>query len=200
MLLGDDGVLKIADFGLTRSMGFQCQSMTSQVVTRWYRAPELLFGAKHYSAGVDIWAAGCVFAELMLRTPFLVADTDMSQITTIFKALGSPTDQTWPGLKLLPDYVAFPPQPKVPLRSIFNAASDDALDLLEKMLTYDPLERITAIDALMHPYFSGNLPRPTLPADLPRTDVEAFHKNKRLHEQSQLHTAGLQPKKLDFDT
>lgn len=66
--MGNDGQLKLADFGLARSFGSP-DNMTSEVVTRWYRSPELLFGAQHYSGGVDIWAVGCIFAEIVLRTP-----------------------------------------------------------------------------------------------------------------------------------
>jgi cyclin-dependent kinase 7 len=107
LLIARDGQLKLADFGLARSHGEPVGNMTSQVVTRyitpflnihfrWYRAPELLFGARDYGAGVDIWAAGCIFAELMLRTPYLPGDSDMDQLQTIFRALGTPTDQDWP--------------------------------------------------------------------------------------------------------
>lgn len=197
LLVAPDGQLKLADFGLTRSMGYQMQPMTSQVVTRWYRAPELLFGTRYYTGAVDIWAAGCIFAELMLRTPFLVADTDISQISTIYRALGSPTEAEWPGMKHLPDYVVVTPVEKQPLRAIFNAASDDALDLLSKMLIYDPSKRITAREALMHPYFATNFPRPSLPETLPRSDPEKFKQAKRKAEQASL--SGIQPKRLHFD-
>ena len=105
LLIANDGTLKIADFGLARVYGRQYETMTSQVVTRWYRAPELLFGSKHYTPAVDMWAVGCIFAELMLRVPFVAGSSDMEQLTTIFKALGTPTETEWSGMSSLPDYI-----------------------------------------------------------------------------------------------
>lgn len=197
LLLAPTGLIKMADFGLARSFGFPLDPMTSQVVTRWYRAPELLFGARHYTGAVDVWAAGCIFAELMLRTPFMAGETDMGQLKVIFQALGTPSTQDWPGMTALPDYVAFPKNPKPPLASIFNAASADALDLLDKMLTFDPVRRITARAALGHPYFT-NAPRPSLPEQLPKTDPERFHRAKEAHQRQQFQPrlAQIEPKKL----
>ncbi|KAL1915564.1 uncharacterized protein VTP21DRAFT_6688 [Calcarisporiella thermophila] len=171
LLLSHSGELKIADFGLARDFALPNRNMTSQVVTRWYRSPELLFGAKEYCYGVDIWAVGCIFAELMLRTPYVAGDSDMDQLTKIFHALGTPTEQDWPGMTNLPDYVSFKTFPKVPLRTYFSAAGNDALDLLEKMLQFDPNKRISARDSLHHPYFK-NKPRPTPPSKLPKHKPE----------------------------
>jgi cyclin-dependent kinase 7 len=70
--------------------------MTPTVVTRWYRAPELLLGASQYSTGIDIWSIGCIFAELMLRTPYLAGETDLGQLQVTFRALGTPTEEDWP--------------------------------------------------------------------------------------------------------
>ena len=148
MLIDSKGVLKIADFGLARDYGMPNVAMTSQVVTRWYRPPELLFGAKYYTAAVDIWSAGCIFAELMLRTPYLPGDSDMGQLNTIFRALGTPTMEDWPGMTFLPDYMKFPVYMKPPLKQLFSAATDDALSLLQKMLIFDPSKRITTIDVM----------------------------------------------------
>jgi cyclin-dependent kinase 7 len=156
----------LADFGLARHCASPHRPMTSQVVTRWYRAPELLFGSHYYSGGVDIWAAGCIFAELMLRTPYLPGESDMEQLGLIFKALGTPTEDTWPDMSFLPDYVTFTVMPKTPLKHLFTAAGPDALDLLENMLAINPLKRITATEALRHVYFQ-NEPHPTLPPQLP---------------------------------
>jgi cyclin-dependent kinase 7 len=197
LLIAADGNIKIADFGLARNFGFPIEPMTSQVVTRWYRAPELLFGARYYMGAVDVWAAGCVFAEMMLRTPFLVAETDMGQLKTMFQALGTPTEEDWPSMTSLPDYVTFPKSPKPPLTSIFNAASEDALDLLGKMLTFDPAKRITAREALGHSYFM-NLPRPTTPERLPKTDPAQFQKAKeaQLRQRYQMRLAEIKPRQL----
>ena len=98
LLLAEDGVLKIADFGLTRTPSIHATlPMTPGAVTRWYRPPELLLGARHYGPAVDIWSAGCCFAELMLRTPFLVADTDVGMLSVMCRALGSPSQELdWP--------------------------------------------------------------------------------------------------------
>ncbi|KAI8914195.1 kinase-like domain-containing protein [Gorgonomyces haynaldii] len=98
LLLAQDGQLKIADFGLASCFGDPNRTMTSQVVTRWYRSPELLLGAKQYGVGVDMWAVGCILAELMVRAPFFAAETDIGQLNMIFSALGTPSEQDWPVL------------------------------------------------------------------------------------------------------
>ncbi|ORY70635.1 kinase-like domain-containing protein, partial [Leucosporidium creatinivorum] len=171
LLIARDGTLKIADFGLAREYADEGAKMTCQVVTRWYRPPELLFGARSYSTGVDNWAAGCIFAELMLRVPYMAGESDFEQLNTIFSALGTPTETEWPGHKDLPEFVEFEKKPKQDLRALFSAASAEAIDLLQKLLTYDPRKRITAKEALFHPWFSS-APRPTHPSRLPKPTAE----------------------------
>ena len=157
LLISKDGVLRLADFGLAREFADPRARMTSQVVTRWYRAPELLMGARAYGGGVDIWAAGCIFAELLLRVPYMAGDTDMHQLTLICKALGTPTEAEWPvrcavtpwrltaqGHRQLPDYVKLPHEPKQQLHALFQAASQPTLTLLGQMLKFNPLSRVTA--------------------------------------------------------
>ena len=125
LLMNQDGVLKIADFGLAKFYGSPNRQYTHIVVTRWYRAPELLFGARNYGTGVDVWAVGCILAELLLRIPFLAGDTDLDQLAKIFQALGTPTEENWPGHNKLPDFVQFKTYPSTLLSDIFTAAGDD---------------------------------------------------------------------------
>lgn len=141
MLINSKGELKIADFGLAKSFGSPNRILTHQVVTRWYRSPELLFGARLYSTGVDIWAVGCIIAELLLRVPFLPGETDLGQLSKIFEVFGTPSNEIWPGVSTLPDFVSFKPMPSQQLKDIFSAASDDLIQLLELCLILDPSKR-----------------------------------------------------------
>lgn len=166
LLLSDRGVLKIADFGLARDYGQAYTNMSPNVVTRWYRAPELFLGARSYGTGIDIWASGCIFAEILLRTPFMPGENDLSQLDKIFQALGTPTAEQWPGFKDLPGFVEFNVYPRPDQKLLFTAASDQELDLLSSMLALDPLKRLTTTQALRHSYFT-DLPRPTAPEKLP---------------------------------
>uniref|UniRef100_A0A4W6GAJ7 Cyclin-dependent kinase 7 n=1 Tax=Lates calcarifer TaxID=8187 RepID=A0A4W6GAJ7_LATCA len=172
LLLDGNGVLKLADFGLAKSFGSPNRVYTHQVVTRWYRSPELLFGARMYGVGVDMWAVGCILAELLLRIPFLAGDSDLDQLTKIFEALGTPTEETWPGVSSLPDYVSFKIFPGTPLEHIFSAAGDDLLELLQGLFTFNPSTRTTATQALKMGYFS-NRPGPTPGPQLPRPNCSA---------------------------
>ncbi|EDL00797.1 cyclin-dependent kinase 7 (homolog of Xenopus MO15 cdk-activating kinase), isoform CRA_b, partial [Mus musculus] len=204
LLLDENGVLKLADFGLAKSFGSPNRAYTHQVVTRWYRAPELLFGARMYGVGVDMWAVGCILAELLLRVPFLPGDSDLDQLTRIFETLGTPTEEQWPDMCSLPDYVTFKSFPGVPLQHIFIAAGDDLLELIQGLFLFNPCTRTTASQALKTKYFS-NRPGPTPGCQLPRPNcpVEALKepanptvatKRKRAEALEQ----GILPKKLIF--
>lgn len=174
LLLAPDGQLKLADFGLARSLGNINEDLTLNVVTRWYRAPELLFGAKHYTGAVDIWAVGIIFAELMLRIPYLPGKDDVDQLDVTFKALGTPTEQNWPNVLSLPLYdllKVYPPPSRQELRNRFSAATEEALDLMILMTQLDPAKRGTSEQALLHKYFT-DLPEPTEPAKLPKKKDE----------------------------
>lgn len=166
LLINSEGVLKIGDFGLAKNYGSPNKVYSHQVVTRWYRAPELIFGARIYSTGIDMWAVGCILAELLLRVPFLPGETDLDQLNQIFKVLGSPSEEDWPHVSTLPHFVQFKPMPAIPFRDIFTAAGDDLIQVLEKMLALNPLKRCTCKEALKMSYFS-NRPAPTPCTQLP---------------------------------
>jgi len=130
------------------------RTYTHEVITLWYRAPEILLGSKHYSTPVDIWSIGCIFAEMVNRRPLFPGDSEIDEIFRIFRTLGTPTEETWPGVTSLPDYkVDFPAWKSKPLSEAVPGLCSHGVDLLEKMLTYDPAKRISARQALKHPYF-----------------------------------------------
>ncbi|KAH6672926.1 serine/threonine-protein kinase [Halenospora varia] len=171
LLIAADGEVKLADFGLARSFSDPFRVMTSNVITRWYRPPELLFGAKHYSGAVDIWSVGLVFAELIIRTPYIAGDTEMHQVNLICQAVGTPNEDNWPGVSKLPEYTV--PEPVNPVRGkdhylmTFGTAGQEGVDLLMKTLILDPRKRITAREMLEHKWWSSD-PKPTKNEDLPK--------------------------------
>lgn len=167
ILIDRFGIVKIADFGLAREIDY---NMTPTVVTRWYRAPELLFNSKMYTFGVDMWAVGCVFAELFLRVPLFGGESDFHQLELIFQVLGNP-EKSWKQCETLNGYVKYKESVPIDFATIFTGCSEDALDLLKKMLMLDPKKRITCLNALKHEYFT-NMPRPTEPEKLPYYEAD----------------------------
>ncbi|KAL7417346.1 kinase-like domain-containing protein [Mrakia frigida] len=166
LFITSEGVLKVADFGLAREFGDGSMKMTPEVITTWYRPPELLFGARAYSSSVDIWSVGCIFAELMLRVPFFAGASNLDQLKIMYSAMGSPTEAEWPNLKTLPDYVQLDFVPRKPWHLHFSAASPDAITMLKGFLAYNPNKRVSAKEALLNPYFHTS-PYPTHPSKLP---------------------------------
>ncbi|ELA41103.1 CMGC/CDK/CDK7 protein kinase [Vittaforma corneae ATCC 50505] len=154
-LIKADGTLKLADFGLTRKLDGK---MTEQAITRWYRSPEMLLGAQAYSFAADMWSVGAVFAEMFLRVPFFAAENDFQQMELIFKALGTPDENEWSEIRDLPGYFEYQPTHGTSLEQLFSAASDDALDLLKRLLVFNPNKRITCVEALGHRYFLSDPP------------------------------------------
>lgn len=173
LLIASDGEVKLADFGLARSFADPYLNMTHQVITRWYRPLELLYGARQYSGAVDIWSMGMVFAELLLRVPFAAGHTDMDQISKIIDAFGTPTEENWPGVTRLPNFVPIQENQITPLQGRdffirqFPTAGPLGADLLASMLKLDPRKRSTARQVLQHAWWVAE-PRPTRNEDLPR--------------------------------
>lgn len=166
-LIRADGTLKLADFGLARGIDTM---MTPQAVTRWYRSLEILLGAQSYSFAADMWSVGTVFAEMFLRVPFFVAENDLQQIEIIFKALGTPNESEWPEIRDLPGFFEYQSSLGTSLELLFSAASPDALDLLKKLLVFNPNKRITCEEALQHIYFASP-PFATLIGKLPVSQI-----------------------------
>ncbi|KAL3501048.1 hypothetical protein ACH5RR_035497 [Cinchona calisaya] len=179
ILLNNCGELKICDFGLARQYGSPLKPYTHLVVTLWYRAPELLLGAKQYSTAIDMWSLGCIMAELLGKVPLFNGKTEIDQLDKIFKILGTPNETIWPGFSKLPGVkVNFSKHKYNQLRTKFPPTSftgspvlsDAGFDLLNRLLTYDPEKRITAEAALDHEWFREvPLPKskefmPTFPA------------------------------------
>lgn len=163
LLIDANGVIKVADFGLGRAFGVPVRVYTHEVVTLWYRAPEVLLGSTRYSCPVDMWSIGCIFAEMSSKKPLFQGDSEIDQLFKIFRVLSTPNDDSWPGVSELPDYKpTFPNWTQNTLKSQVKNIDETGLDLLESMLIYNPSQRITAKKAVRHPFFN-DLDRSKLP-------------------------------------
>ncbi|KAM9210304.1 cyclin-dependent kinase 3 isoform 1-T1 [Dugong dugon] len=187
LLINELGAIKLADFGLARAFGVPLRTYTHEVVTLWYRAPEILLGSKFYSTAVDVWSIGCIFAEMVergtkhghreatgsvllgrevTRRALFPGDSEIDQLFRIFRTLGTPSEATWPGVTQLPDYKgSFPKWTRKGLEEIVPNLEPAGKDLLMKLLQCDPSRRISAKAALAHPYFSAE------PSPVPRQCV-----------------------------
>ena len=146
--------LKLADFGLARAFGLPVRQFTHEVITLWYRAPEILLGSKHYSTPVDLWSIGCIFAEMVNQKPLFPGDSEIDEIFKIFQIRGTPDEESYPGVTSLPDFKEiFPKWRKQDLQTLVPTLCPAGIDLLEKLLEYNPDRRISAKYALNHPYF-----------------------------------------------
>jgi serine/threonine protein kinase len=156
LLLNKNLQLKLADFGLARAFSLPIRPYTKEVLTLWYRGPEILLGTQEYCKPVDIWSVGCIFAELCLGQPIFQGESDIDQLMKIFKTLGTPDEDIWPDITTLPFYKdTFPKYPANKLEDLISNLDSDGINLLNKMLTYDPNQRISAKEALKHNYFKS---------------------------------------------
>jgi mitogen-activated protein kinase 15 len=177
LLLNAECQVKVADFGLARSLAPEDRTpdgsgagsshanggivLTDYVATRWYRAPEILLGSTNYTFGVDMWSAGCILAELLAGRPMFPGKSTLDQIERILDVTGAPgpaelaaCDSPY-AAEMLNSLPELPPQqPRRPLRQMFPGAPPDAIDLLHQLLHFSPAQRITAAEALRHPYVS----------------------------------------------
>ncbi|KAI8986665.1 kinase-like domain-containing protein [Trametes punicea] len=195
LLISNDGCLKIADFGLARAFDPTIvrrkedvrgreRKYTNCVVTRWYRPPELLLGARQYGGEVDMWGVGCVLGEMFFRKPILPGASDLDQLDKIWQLCGSPTPQTWPEYDSLPGCEGVKTFNYYPrrLRQTYESIGPETVDLLDKLLVCNPRERLTATQALDHDYFWTD-PLPADPKNLPTYEAShEFDKRGRRHQ------------------
>mmetsp|Transcript_24475 Transcript_24475/g.33737 ORF Transcript_24475/g.33737 Transcript_24475/m.33737 type:complete len:326 (+) Transcript_24475:157-1134(+) len=149
--------VKLADFNLARVFRDPNQAFSHNIVTLWYRAPELLLGCTHYSTPIDIWSVGCIFAEMILGRSLFQASTEIELLFQIFGVLGTPNEENWPGVSELADFQpTFPQWRGIGLDAVLGESFVDELgkDLLKSMLKYEPSSRVTAHEALQHEYFA----------------------------------------------
>ena len=143
--------MKLADFGLARAYGLPIKTYTHEVVTLWYRAPEILMGQKQYSTSIDLWSVGCIFAEMAQKKPLFAGDSEIDEIFKIFQLHGTPTEETYPGITKIPEFKSTFPKFK-PSNLSDHVKNLDAygMDLLAKLIALDPAKRISARCALAH--------------------------------------------------
>ncbi|CAB4010415.1 cyclin-dependent kinase 1-like [Paramuricea clavata] len=167
LLINDTGVIKLADFGLARTFVVPIRAYTHEILTLWYRAPEVLLESPHYSTAVDQWSIGCIFAELVTKRPLFKGDSEIDQLFRIFRLLGTPTEENWPGVTKLPLYEPmFPKWTKSEndgLKKVVATLCSSGIDLLEKFFVYQANMRISCKKALQHAYFF-DLDTSSLPA------------------------------------
>eukprot|EP01035_Chromulina_nebulosa_P019445 gene19445-25325_t len=162
LLYSNKGLLKVCDFGMARKYGSPIAPYTNEVVTLWYRPPELLLGSTTYSTPLDIWSVACIFAEMLTGKPLFPGEGEIDQMNKIFRLLGAPTEESYPSYNKLPhaSKVSWRAPSKGKLREFFPSVSfsggvylnDTGFSLLTQLLSINPSQRISASSALSHPW------------------------------------------------
>ncbi|KAI6215809.1 BMA-CDK-4, isoform b [Aphelenchoides besseyi] len=159
-ILMKNGRVKIADFGLSRNYGLHT-TFSPEVVTLWYRSPELLLQCK-YNTAVDIWSVGCIFAELYNREALFPAPSEAKLLRMIFEKIGTPDKERWPADAVI-EHRSFDKRSPIPFSKLVARMSKEAVDLLQSTLEFNSERRATAFECLSHPYFTGPPDDPVLP-------------------------------------
>jgi len=186
LLLNSECHMKVADFGLARSLMIKETEaqplLTDYVATRWYRAPEILLGSNKYTKGVDMWSLGCILAELLLGKPVFPGTSTLNQLDRVMEVTGRPTQDDIDAINsplAVTMLESLPPTKPKKLRDMFPTASDDAIDLIKNLLYFNPNKRLTAEQALKHPYVAqfhnpDDEPRCTRKINIPIDDNQKF--------------------------
>ena len=162
LLISTDNILKIGDFGLARGYGIPVKNYTHEVVTLWYRPPDVLLGNKTYGTTVDMWSIGTIFAEMVTGKPLFTGNSENDQLKKIFAIMGTPTENYASSLRELPEWGVgennFENNSPKDFKELFPNLDTEGIDLLQKFLQLEPDKRISAEEALKHPFFDDILP------------------------------------------
>uniref|UniRef100_A0A8D3BT52 cyclin-dependent kinase n=1 Tax=Scophthalmus maximus TaxID=52904 RepID=A0A8D3BT52_SCOMX len=161
LLINDRGELKLADFGLARAKSVPTKTYSNEVVTLWYRPPDVLLGSSEYSTQIDMWGVGCIFYEMAAGRPLFPGSTVEDELHLIFRLLGTPTEDSWPGISSIDEFKSykFPKYKAQPLINHAPRLDTDGIDLLMSFLKYESKKRISADEAMRQPYFRSLGPR-----------------------------------------
>lgn len=168
LLISEQGDLKLADFGLARAKSVPTKTYSNEVVTLWYRPPDVLLGSTDYADNIDMWGVGCIFCEMICGRPVFPGSNAEEELLLIWKTLGTPTEATWPGISKNKDFISvgYPYYDPQPLTLLVPRLDSEGLDLLNQLLQYQSKNRIPASNAMRHIFFSMLPPRIH---DLPNT-------------------------------
>lgn len=145
-------MLKLCDFGSAKKLS-PSEANVAYICSRHYRAPELIFGATHYDCAIDVWSVGCVIAEMVLGEPIFCGESALDQLAEIIKVLGTPTQAQILQMNSNSEEVKLPKIKAKPWNKVLKNGEPLLLELLSKILIYNPKERLKPIEALAHPYF-----------------------------------------------
>ncbi|KAJ2500241.1 negative regulator of the PHO system, partial [Coemansia sp. RSA 2049] len=195
LLINSRNQLKLGDFGLARAVGIPVNTFSNEVVTLWYRAPDVLLGSRNYSNTIDIWSAGCIMAEMYTGRPLFAGSSNDDQLLKIFRIMGTPSEATWPGVSRMQNWKnSFPPYPPQRLEQHLPQMEPLAVDLLKKLLVYDPNLRWEAAQCLTHQYFHDLWQPPPqhalqMPVQLQDHQLQQLHIHQRQRQQQQQHSS-----------
>ncbi|XP_067832247.1 cyclin-dependent kinase 17-like isoform X3 [Heptranchias perlo] len=157
LLINEKGELKLADFGLARAKSVPTKTYSNEVVTLWYRPPDVLLGSTEYSTQIDMWGVGCIFYEMATGRPLFPGSTVEEELHFIFRVLGTPTEETWPGILANEEFRSYnyPKYRPEPLVNHAPRLDTEGLDLLSKLLQFEGKKRISAQEAMKQPHFKS---------------------------------------------